>query len=90
MKKINFRNFNQYNFAKFAMITSYLLATLMLITFCYNLFTIVYYHNNYDIQTIISNIINICFYIFMANYFNKGKNEFYYLFYGWCIMLTNL
>lgn len=86
MKKLNTRFINIDNFSKLGTIVSYILATLLLVQLCLTI-GVNYSNlsNSYDF--LISYTINTVFYIMIAGYFKKGKDNFYYIFYAILLLI---
>ena len=86
MKKLNTRFINIDNFSKLGTIVSYILATLLLVQLCLTI-GVNYSNLSNDYDFLITYTINTIFYIMIAGYFNKGKNNFYYIFYAILLLI---
>ena len=86
MKKLNTRFINIDNFSKIGSIVAYTLATLLLIQLCLSI-GLNYKNLNVNYDFLISYTINTVFYIMIAGYFKKGKDNFYYIFYAILLLI---
>ena len=85
--KMNLRFINRNNYAKLGTIGFAILAILNLISLVINVVMSKMAGSNINFISLASSIINVIFYLLIANYFRKSESNFYFVFYALLIFL---